>query len=338
MKRFFLSFLLLASICIMQSCSQGEVKQDKVIIAYVTSWSSVMPDPTVMTHINYAFGHVTDSFDGVRINNEERLKDIVALKEEAPALKIMLSIGGWGSGRFSEMAADDNLRKSFADDCQRVVEEFGLDGIDVDWEYPTSSAADISSSPDDTENFTLLMRDIRKAIGNDKLLTLATAASAKYIDFRAIDKYVDFVNIMAYDMGRAPVHHSPLYRSENAGSLTSDEAVIAHLEAGVPSHKLVLGMPFYGRGGEGGVPNFIDYKRIKALEGYTEMWDDIACVPYLVDENGAFVCGYDNPQSLAIKCQYVIDNGLLGAMYWDYNGDAEDRVLSKAIYDSFNKQ
>ena len=109
------------------------------------------------------------------------------------------------------MAANDEYRRAFAADCDRVVKEFALDGIDIDWEYPTSSMANISSSPDDTENFTLLMQDIRAAIGNEKELTLATVASARYIDFKAILPSVDFVNIMAYDMASAPKHHSALY-------------------------------------------------------------------------------------------------------------------------------
>ena len=96
-----------------------------------------------MTHINYAFGHVNESFDGVRIDNEERLKQIVDLKKQNPELKVLLSVGGWGSGRFSEMAANDEYRRAFAADCDRVVKEFALDGIDIDWEYPTSSMANI---------------------------------------------------------------------------------------------------------------------------------------------------------------------------------------------------
>ena len=115
-----------------QHSTQPCTPKDKVVIAYVTSWSKVIPNPSLVTHINYAFGHVTDSFNGVRINNEERLRQIVALKEKAPHLKVLLSIGGWGSGRFSEMAADEQNRLSFAKDCQRVVQEFGLDGIDID--------------------------------------------------------------------------------------------------------------------------------------------------------------------------------------------------------------
>lgn len=226
-------------------------RDSKVVVAYVTSWSEVMPDPQYMTHINYAFGHVNESFNGVKIDNEERLRQIVDLRKQKPELKVLLSIGGWGSGRFSEMAANDEYRRAFAADCDRVVKEFALDGIDIDWEYPTSSMANISSSPDDTENFTLLMQDIRAAIGNEKELTLATVASARYIDFKAILPSVDFVNIMAYDMASAPKHHSALYPSGHSGDITSDGAVTAHLKAGVPPSKLVMGMPFYGRGGDG---------------------------------------------------------------------------------------
>ena len=336
MKKLILILLSLGFFVQAHSQEQKDV-QDKVIIAYVTSWSKVMPDPAYMTHINYAFGHVNNSFNGVRIDNEERLKRICLLKEQNPALKVMLSIGGWGSGKFSEMAADETFRKAFAADCQRVVLEFGLDGIDIDWEYPTSSAAKISASPDDTENYTLLMKDIREAIGNNKLLTLASVANAKYVDFRAIEPVVDFVNIMSYDMASVPRHHSPLFRSENTGRTTSAEAVIAHLEAGVPKEKLVMGMPFYGRASKE-ISNFIDYNKIELLEGYEKKWDDVAKVPYLVNAEGVFVCGYDDPRSIGIKCQYILDQGLLGAMYWDYAGDNKSGDLQKAVFEGLIKK
>ncbi len=306
-------------------------RDSKVVVAYVTSWSEVMPDPQYMTHINYAFGHVNESFNGVRIDNEERLRQIVDLRKQKPELKVLLSIGGWGSGRFSEMAANDEYRRAFAADCDRVVKEFALDGIDIDWEYPTSSMANISSSPDDTENFTLLMQDIRAAIGNEKELTLATVASARYIDFKAILPSVDFVNIMAYDMASAPKHHSALYPSGHSGDITSDGAVTAHLKAGVPPSKLVMGMPFYGRGGDG-YPSFQDYNKVGNTDTqYTEKWDEVAQVPYLADKNDTLVFGFENPRSLAIKCQYILDKDLLGGMYWDYSGDNEQGDLRRTV-------
>ena len=306
-------------------------RDSKVVVAYVTSWSEVMPDPQYMTHINYAFGHVNESFNGVKIDNEERLRQIVDLRKQKPELKVLLSIGGWGSGRFSEMAANDEYRRAFAADCDRVVKEFALDGIDIDWEYPTSSMANISSSPDDTENFTLLMQDIRAAIGNEKELTLATVASARYIHFKAILPSVDFVNIMAYDMASAPKHHSALYPSGHSGDITSDGAVTAHLKAGVPPSKLVMGMPFYGRGGDG-YPSFQDYNKVGNTDTqYTEKWDEVAQVPYLADKNDTLVFGFENPRSLAIKCQYILDKDLLGGMYWDYSGDNEQGDLRRTV-------
>lgn len=303
----------------------------RVVVAYVTAGSDVMPDPKAMTHINYAFGHVNDTFNGIRVDNPERLHKIVALREQNPDLKIVLSIGGWGSGRFSEMAADSTNRAAFADDCLRIIKEFNLDGVDIDWEYPTSSSAGISSSPDDTANYTLLMRDIRSRIGNDKLLTLATPGSAKYYDFPAILPYVDFINIMSYDIGTVPYHQSPLYASKHT-KLTADSALKAHLAAGIPKDKLTLGLPFYGRGFKE-YPDYMDYKDLKLIDGCKIVWDSAAQVPYIENANGELVLGYNDPKAIEIKCQYILDNDILGAMYWEYTCDNEQGELRSIVAD-----
>lgn len=339
MKRTILALLLaalgLGALAAGSKKTKAPAPAEKVVVAYVTSWTNIMPDPTLMTHINYAFGHVTDSFDGVRIDNPERLRAIVALKAQQPALQVLVSIGGWGSGRFSEMAADETRRTSFARDCRRVVDEYGLDGIDIDWEYPTQSSAGISSSPADTENFTLLLRDIRKEIGKKKLLTMASVGSADYVDFQACVQYLDLVNVMSYDMGNPPYHHSALYPSSLNRNMTTSKAVERHLEAGVPREKLVMGMPFYGRGGHGD-PVLRNYVHTGYTgSDYHVCWSDTAQVPYLADKDGTLVLGYENTRSLAVKCQYVIDNGLRGGMYWDYESDNfqhdEARTLHRSL-------
>lgn len=310
----------------------------KVVVAYVTSWKGGIPNPAYVTHINYAFGHVNDTFNGVRVDNGPRLDSIVALKKQFPHLNVVVSIGGWGSGNFSEMAADANNRKAFAADCQRVVEQFGLDGIDIDWEYPTQNSAKISSSPDDTANFTLLMRDIRDAIGPHKLLTLATVASGKYIDFRAINPYIDLVNIMAYDMAMPPHHHNALYRSKLAGDITSEEAVDDHIRAGVPLDKLVMGMPLYGKGDRQKLTQelgAVDYKTLERKQTkYEVKWDEDAKVPYLVDSRGKMVYTFEDPKSLEFKCQFILNRGLRGGMYWSYDSDDEEAAMIKTIYNS----
>lgn len=310
------------------ACSQKQ-EPKHIIVAYVTSGSTGMPDVNTLTHINYAFGHVNETFDGVTIDNPSRLKEITALKQQYPDLKVQLSVGGWGSGRFSEMAADPAKRAAFAKHCAQVSDTFCLDGIDIDWEYPSCDWASISASPQDIDNFTLLMKDLREALGKDQLLTLATVASGKYIDFKAIDPYIDFANIMTYDMSRPPLHHAPLYPSAISNN-SCQQALEAHLAAGIPAHKLVLGMPFYGRGNDA-VGNFIDYKDIIKLQGYQEAWSDESQAPYLADTAGVLVCSFDNPRSIRLKCDFIKANNLKGAMYWQYDGDDAQGSLRNTI-------
>ncbi len=191
-----------------------------VVVAYVSGGQKKpLPDFDKVTHINYAFGSIDSTFAKVAIENLERFEHIAELKNEYNRVSdrkvfMQLSIGGWGSGRFSEMAADSILRHSFVSSCKAIVEEYSIDGIDLDWEYPSSGVAGISSAPEDVANFTLLVRELREALGKEKLLTIATISTARFIDFKAVDPYIDFYNIMSYDMAVAPFHHSPLKRFE----------------------------------------------------------------------------------------------------------------------------
>ena len=333
-----LSAVMMLMVCNITMAKKATQPQGKIVVAYVAGWSSdEVPDPTLMTHINFAFGHVNKTFNGVDIQREEIFRKVVDLKKQNPKLKVMLSVGGWTSGTFSEMAADAKLRMSFAKDCKRIVTQYGIDGIDIDWEYPTSNEAGISCSPDDTDNFTLLMRDIRKQIGKKKLLTCATIADGIYINFRDCIKYIDFVNIMAYDVANPPKHHTTLFRSALSGRITVSEAVEAHIRNGVPANKLTLGMPLYGRGDHS---NKVLDKFVKT--GYTgDMYqiqrDKVGKVPYLTDKTGKLVWGYDDPQALADKCQYIIDKGLLGGMYWECNEDNTQKDGMRTIYLSLMK-
>ena len=302
-----------------------------VVAAYVTGWNEDMPLPdcSVLTHINYAFGNVNKTFDGVIIQRPDRLRQLASLKKDHK-IYVVLSIGGWTAGGFSEMASTDQRRKAFAKDCMRIVKEYGIDGIDIDWEYPSSSEAGITATPEDIDNFTLLMKELRKALGKSYLLSCATIADARFVDFKAIEPYVDLVNIMMYDVGNPPYHHASLYRSEMSGRVTAQEALQAHLDAGMPINKLVLGVPFYGRSVKGfGNAN---YGALVKRTDVTRMWDDVAKVPYLVNSDGQFVCTYEDAESLAWKCKFIHETGMRGAMYWEYRCDDEAGTLRNAVW------
>lgn len=302
-----------------------------IIVGYATYWDTAMPDPTLVTHINYAFAHIKKDFESLDIKTSSRLKKIVALKDKNPDLKVLLSIGGWGAGNFSEMAADETHRKNFSKNCLAAVEQYNLDGIDLDWEYPTSSSGGISSSPNDTKNFNLLLKDLREVLGEDLLLTMASSSSAKYVDFKTAIQYMDFVNIMTYDMGDPPKHNAALYPS-SMSSRSCDESVEFHRQKGVPYNKIVLGMPFYGHGNESDVPESVDFRDLKKYQDkFTEKWDDIAKVPYLVNGEGKMVLTFDNEKSIGLKADYIKKKKLRGAMYWNIEADDDNWTLSKAI-------
>ena len=329
MKRF---FALGCMLTIVLTLMAGKHKDDgPVVAAYVTGWNEDMPLPdcSVLTHINYAFGCVNKTYDGVIIQRPERLRQLAELKKEHK-IYVVLSIGGWTSGGFSEMASTERRRKAFAKDCKRIVKEYGIDGIDIDWEYPSSSEAGITSSPGDIDNFTQLMRELRKALGKDYLLSCATIADARFVDFKAIEPYVDLVNIMMYDVGNPPYHHAALYRSTMSGRVTAQEALRAHLDAGMPVNKLVLGVPFYGRS----VKNFGDtsYGALIKRTDVTRLWDDIAKAPYLVNNEGEFVCTYEDPESLEWKCRFIHETGMRGVMYWEYRCDDEAGTLRNTVW------
>ncbi len=324
-----IAYSIACTLLVLCCCAWNKVEdnnKEMVVGAYLMGVRGELPDVNIVTHINYAFGQVNETFDGVLLPEGNGLSQVAGLKKVKPDLKVLLSIGGWGSGRFSEMASDPLSRKKFARNCAEIVRKYGIDGIDVDWEYPGSDLAGISSSLEDKYNFTLLMRDLRAALGKGKLLTIASACNAEYIDFKSVIQYLDYVNVMSYDMGTQNTHHAALYRSGYAGNCTADEAVRKHIAAGVPRRKIVMGMPFYGRGVNGYVP----YR--DGTLSVTEFWDDTAKIPMILDSLGNMLLGYENTKSIAEKCRYIVSNELRGGMYWEYNADNATHDLAKAVY------
>lgn len=308
-----------------------QTPQDPVVMGYVTSWSTEMPDPFRVTHLAYAFATVDNNFTTVTIKNPERLRQIVDLKKQNPDLKVILSVGGSGAGNFSEMAADKKLRKAFCKNLASVVTEYGLDGIDMDWEVP-GEAWGISASKNDRHNFTLLMSDLRKALGKKKILSFAVPHHGNFFEFKKVMPLVDFVGIMMYDMGLPPRFHNAIHNSAAGGARSMDDVVSHFYSLGVDPAKMVIGVPFYGRGNKKVYSDFADYKTIQLKPDVEERWDPVAMVPYMVDKSsGETVLTFENPRSLEAKCKYIRDLGAKGMMFWHYTGDTPDGKLLKVV-------
>jgi len=312
-----------------------------------------------LTHINYAFALIKDgAVTGDHLKEIDRLNE---LKKKNPELKTLISVGGWGAGGFSEAASTAEGRARFADTAAEFMEAKGFDGIDIDWEYPCSSAAGIKSSPDDKYTFTLLIKDLRDRLDElgrknkrHYLLTAAVGAGPYFIHSTEMDKvqqYLDFVNLMTYDMrgyNNITGHHTNLYAPQgDPEGMSGAKAVELFHAAGVPLEKMVLGAAFYSRIWTG-VENKNNGLHQRAQgpagfgkshgellrdyinkNGFVRYWDDSAKAPYLF--NGDTFITYDDEESLAYKAEYVKSKGLAGIMFWQYSHD-ESHTLVDRLY------
>jgi chitinase len=308
--------------------------------------------------------------------------ELKRLKAKSPHLKTLISVGGWTwSNRFSDVAADATTRKVFAESTVAFLREYGFDGVDLDWEYPgIETIPGGSYRPEDKQNFTILLQDVRNALnkagtedGKKYLLTIATGASQRYADHTELSKIsqiVDWINIMAYDFHggfeETSNHNAALYKDPNNPAVAKkyyvDGAIEIYKAEGVPADKIVLGVPFYGRGwkscgkdndgqyqpckpGSDGKPaskgtwddfstgdtGIYDYGDLAAnyvnKNGFVRYWNDAAKVPYLYNKTtGAFI-SYDDIESMKHKTDFIKAKGLSGAMFWELSGDC--RTSSK---------
>ena len=367
MKKFLI--LLVCAICLV-NCSKDSVldptdegpyipsaqKDGRAVIAYVTYYGAGLPNPYLCTHINYAFAEIYVSggkYTGFKLQGKQsRFESVVALKKQNPKLKILLSFTNSVSNSdnkagegFSVLAASEDNRKAFAQDCLDFCNKYGIDGIDMDWEFPgldwSNQAIDLAN---DTKNHVLMMKQLRETLGNNRLLTYAgyvmnkqpASGGYRYIDIKALDPIVDFVNIMTYEMDSGDTPHNAL--SCKRAYWDIERTYKAYMNAGATPSKLVIGIPFYGRALRTASPSALTYKSIMKLGSeYTiENWDSEASVPY-VTRNGVKYCYYDNPRSIEIKAEWTLQRNLLGLMYWENDQDDSQYTLRKAVWEGIMK-
>jgi chitinase len=294
---------------------------------------------------------------------------LLELKKQQPHLKTLFSVGGWTlSDSFSALAADPKARKNFIRQCVEFCEKYQFDGIDIDWEYP--GFAEHSGHSEDKQNFTQLLLELHQAAKAHEpplLITIAAPAGPSHyqnMEVGVIHQYLDWINLMGYDFhgpwggseDAITHHHAPLYPTEKGHPLFNvDSAVNYYLLEGVPYEKLVLGMPLYGRSYAGADGLYSSYKGVgegttsevgirflsdikqNLLSHYVRFWDDQAQVPYLYNPKNQQFISYEDEESLAIKCQYIKDQQLGGAMVWELGLDTiPSWDAMKTIHHSLN--
>jgi len=319
------------------------------VIAYVgTKDMPLLRDEDIkaLDVVNLAFGYIRDG--EVCWDSQQSLPKIERARSLNPDLKFILSVGGWSAGGFSKAAANEENRDKFVKSALNLLTLYGLDGIDIDWEYPCFSVAGIDSSADDKVNFTLLLKAIREQFDHSKenyYLTIAAGGDDYYIRCTQMDlihQYLNYIQIMTYDLRGGFVmttgHHTNLYTpSADLFSASVSKAVKDYINAGVPKEKLVIGTAFYARRWDGvknrnngymqpaktvGMESYSYHELVKKCinkNGYVRYWDEEAKAPYLF--NGKTFLSYDDPESIAYKAEFIKKAGILGMMYWDYGCD-----------------
>ncbi|XP_042240538.1 acidic mammalian chitinase-like isoform X1 [Homarus americanus] len=346
---------------------------ESVMVCYVESWAAHRHekfdvediDPNLCTHLLFAFAGITSDGEISVLDPQHELCDnggdcafdrFTALKKQNPELVTILSVGGWaeGSEKYSKMAADPAMRKVFISTSMALLKEHDFDGIDMDWEFPTQR----NGMPEDKENFVTLMGELADALHAEGMILTAAVSPSKYTiddayDVPGLAEHLDLLNVMTYnlhgDWDNYVHHQSGLYPyKDDTGNnkyLNNDFAINYWIELGMPSNKIVMGMPLYTACWTLDDPSQTDYYSpaegtysfnyyefcynlkmhpdvwvIKTAEGMNE--------PYAYYEK--LWCCYENHTSVAIKANYAKEHNLAGMMVWsldldDYQGKCHDR-------------
>jgi chitinase len=268
------------------------------------------------------------------------------LKTKNRGMKTLISIGGWSytheKNTLQTAAQTPEGRATFINAILDIVKNMGFDGVDIDWEYPTSDA--------EATNYVLLLKELRAALdayaqksaqGYHFLITVASPAGAtqyNQMHLKEMDQYIDSWHLMAYDFSGdwAPAtgHISNLYPSSdpNTTPFSADNAIKAYITAGILAEKIVFGMPLYGRGFSGttgmGQPHahsgpYTPEYSILPKPGAVEHYDADLVATYSFDQATRELIAYQGMNETHAKARYIKDKGLGGSMWWVAGADKD---------------
>ena len=338
-KRHLLSFVIIAGVVADFSFPPYTFGGAKVAVGYYYFWSRYSyPYNSIeynnLTHIAHAF--VVPQSDGrLALESGASWQDFLYPQMIQAAhqhgVKVVVSVGGWGnSAGFSPMVANPTARANFAHNLKNFCMSNGYDGVDIDWEYPTSS---------DRANVTALLEQLHDTLTTvNPPLTLSIAAPSTDwnggYDFAAIKGVLDWIGVMAYDFHGSWTNHaghnSPLYAPPSDPEGSVDQSVKYYLGNGIPSQKLLIGLPFYGwlfyasrlyGPSTGGKQLYYSAIVDSMQQGWAFHWDTLSFVPYLTNPSNTQLISYDDTLSMRYKCDYLVNKSLGGVIIWALGQD-----------------
>tara|TARA_B100001765_G_scaffold204099_1_gene159347 strand:- start:655 stop:1929 length:1275 start_codon:yes stop_codon:yes gene_type:complete len=322
------------------------------VVGYYPDWMRnefppIYLDMDVLTHVIHAFAWPDVNGNIISYDNMFNISNSGIIHK-----KFLLSLGGWGQDEgFAVVSASSELRHTFINNLLDVCDEYEYDGVDIDWEFPQSVY--------DRNNLNLLVSEMDSMFHDHDSTLLITMAvptsswSGQWFDFGYLKNHIDFFNAMTYNMhgtwSSHAGHNSPLYQSPPGDPDGSCQTGINYLllTRGVPADQINLGLPFWGiqfnasniNGSFTGSTEDIRYSEIPAMinNGWTYHWDSIAYCPYLISEDQSKLVTYDNPESIAYKCEYTMERGLGGVMIWalGYDVTTNGQELIQSIGENY---
>ena len=353
------ALMVFISSCQVKPKALDEPRNQFDVIAYFAGDTTTLDRYNIgqLDQVIYSFAHLYDNrMDIDNAKDSVTLTHLVSLKKKYPNLKVLVSIGGWcGCRECSNVFSTNEGRTEFAQSAKNLMERFGADGIDLDWEYPAiEGCPDHPFMPEDRENFTSLVQELRKTFGSQYQISFAAGGFEEYlqksIEWKKVMPLVDRVNLMSYDLvnGNSTVtgHHTPLYSTPSQVE-SIDNALQFFDSLNIPHQKIVIGAAFYGRVWEnvqniqqgryqsGKFKQGVGYNHFKEYmaenPGYTQYWDSIAQAPYSYNAARQLYATYDDSLSIALKTKYVIDKHLGGIMFWQLTNDSPKNGLLGVI-------
>lgn len=244
--------------------------EDKIAAAFYTGWhAGDVPLTSVSwdkyNTVIYSFALTTPDVRTLSLNGSDAslLPEFVT-QAHAHGVSAHISVGGWsGSKYFSSHFQSAENRTAFANTVLGLLNEYELDGVNFDWEFPGVQGIGCNVvNPNDTANYLAFLQEFRATVSGKKTTISATTPLLPFrdtngqpsTDVSEFAKVLDFISIMDYDVNgswsprvgpNSPLDDSCAETSYQLGSAAS--AVKAWHAAGFPLSKTVLAVPSYGR-------------------------------------------------------------------------------------------